>query len=723
MATKQLSVIVQAVDRSTAGLRVIANGVLGVGNAAGKSDVKTTAFLGRMLGGLTSLKGLLGVAAAGFGAFRAVGSFNAAAKELDDLNDMATRLGLSIEHLSELRYISRLSGVDLETLAGGISTLQKNTSQFVATGGGRAADVIRRLGVRLTDTNGQVRETSELLPEIAAALQRVGGQAEQLEVVKRLFGDERFLQFIRESPEALSRMAEEARRLGVIFTPEQAKAAAEYSDALDRVKEAWLGLRIKLMDQLGPTLAEWLNQGASFLAAIPKMLGNLVENIKKAIGGDSEAKGKFTAFTNSLLELSRTGVQQIWRVITATSHLGLLQLMSHGGWLFGQWIQTMLAKTPYLVSAAINRMELQLSKNYLPKFLSDRDEKIANERLAAIQTEIDLIERKAAQSRGTLKTLDDMTRSMLSGSSSDWAQFNGILADSGQELRKAAGGVFVTADALLGASAALAATSIAGAEATRLAGLFAKTTGDAEAGTWKWSEALEGVRARWKQLAIEVNDATSWGASFASQISEQISGGLTTALLDGVSGVKSLGEAFREWGASTLRMISEVITKMMILRLVNSVGGALLGGGGGIPTQFRPGAGVNLLGDIPGARRGGVMLPSGLMAYGLGDIVAGARLGRDYRPAVLAAGEGVLNTAAVSRNGASMVHYMNGGGRVQPAGGGGTTIHVENHITVQGGGSMRSQDLRAISEAATQGVLRGLRNSPALRGEMRGLLA
>ena len=87
------------------------------------------------------------------------------------------------------------------------------------------------------------------------------------------------------------------------------------------------------------------------------------------------------------------------------------------------------------------------------------------------------------------------------------------------------------------------------------------------------ADALNSVEAHSMRANAAMRDLTG-----------QISGGLTTALMDVWSGTKSAGDAFREFGITALRALQEMIIKLMIVgplmrSLQGAFGSGLLGGG------------------------------------------------------------------------------------------------------------------------------------------------
>lgn len=357
MTTKQLSIVVKVVDQAVAPLNNITQRVLGVGTAVVQVENKATAsarsgtgllgWVSKLTGGLVSLKGLVAGALGGFAAYLgAQGAWNAldgAAQTLESIGDLSERLGLSVKTVSQLRYAAKLANIDLESMAGNFSTANKNITQFALTGSGKAADAIKRIGLNVRDSNGQVRSFNDTLPDLLDGLAKLP-KAERAFAADKIFGGggSRFLLFLNQGATALKAYNKEAQALGVVFDDEQIEAASKYRDAIDRVSEAWLGLRVRALIAVGPDLTDALNTVAKVMAAMPAMIKTGLKNIRAAFSGDGDAIAKVSELLDSVGELVQVGLMTVLNVAAVTLHVGIPALLETiapeiqirvGGWI------------------------------------------------------------------------------------------------------------------------------------------------------------------------------------------------------------------------------------------------------------------------------------------------------------------------------------------------------------------------------------------------------
>lgn len=216
------------------------------------------------------------VAGAAFAAWKGLESLHQASEMVDALGKSAKRIGMTAEQLSALKYAAGQSGIEFETLSTMAGKAAKNMAELVADG--KREMQVGRLSVKLTDAAGQVRNISELLPDLAKGIESAGSEAEQLRLSEKIFGragGAQFVTFLKESGTFLEGMAEQtarAGRLGAIFTADQVKKLTAYNDALSDVGKAWEGLKVKLMTEIAPPLTKFLDEFAMKLAAVPQAI-------------------------------------------------------------------------------------------------------------------------------------------------------------------------------------------------------------------------------------------------------------------------------------------------------------------------------------------------------------------------------------------------------------------------------------------------------------------
>lgn len=310
-----------------AGVKRAGSLMVGFGRAIDKVASGGVSTVARLTKGFFSLNTAIVGALTGFAAYKFVDALDAAAQEIDKIGKAGKRLGITVEELSALRFAASESGLEFETLAKAASKALQAMSREAEKG---AAWVhVGRLNIQLRDTNGNVRSLTELLPDLARGIESAGSQADQLQLAQKFFGREggdQFVTLLRESGgfiENLAVQTERARRLGVIFTEDQVTKLTAYRDAIGRVKEAWLGLRVKLATEVAPVLADLANKAAAALASVPEVIQKITRLIRDALGArgddmENAAVEKISLIFGAATDTAIAGAELLLRVVGAT---------------------------------------------------------------------------------------------------------------------------------------------------------------------------------------------------------------------------------------------------------------------------------------------------------------------------------------------------------------------------------------------------------------------
>lgn len=212
MPDHQTRIVVTAEDRAS---RVLQQ----VGQAAGG----TVADLLRLNGQLSALGA--GAAIAGLGAL-AMRAIDVAA----GLHDMARQTGTSVETLSGMRNVAEQNDVALGDVAKALQKVARNASE--AAGGSKSAvAAFEQLGVKVEDANGRLRDSGELMVDVAKSIAQIDSPTERVAAAMDVFG---------KSGAELLPMLDDLARKGIgaaRITAEQARAADEFNDALVELKQ------------------------------------------------------------------------------------------------------------------------------------------------------------------------------------------------------------------------------------------------------------------------------------------------------------------------------------------------------------------------------------------------------------------------------------------------------------------------------------------------------
>ena len=223
-----------------------------------------------------------------------VGAVKSAADYGDQLDNMSQRTGVAVEELAKLQYAAKLSDTSSEALGKGIGNLSK---LMVAAAGGaeESSKLFEKFGINLRNADGTIRGTSDVLYDLADVFATMPDGPQKTALAMEFFGKklgQELIPLLNQGSEGLKAMADEAERLGLVLNAEQAKAAADFNDNLDRLGQLSRGVAVSIGNALIPALNNMLaklndaNRADlsiwQILGALPKQGEDVATQLKQA---------------------------------------------------------------------------------------------------------------------------------------------------------------------------------------------------------------------------------------------------------------------------------------------------------------------------------------------------------------------------------------------------------------------------------------------------------
>lgn len=178
-----------------------------------------------------------------------------AANYADEIVTLSKTTGLSTQALQEYSYMAKLVDVDLSTITGSITKLEKSMAS-ASTGSGAAADAFAELGVAVLDSNGEFRSANDVFLDAIDALGKIDNDVERDTVAMTLFGKsaKELNPLIEKGSDGLNAFREEANKVGAVLGDETLEKLTEVQDGFDR-----LGLTADAVkNQIGASIGEYM---------------------------------------------------------------------------------------------------------------------------------------------------------------------------------------------------------------------------------------------------------------------------------------------------------------------------------------------------------------------------------------------------------------------------------------------------------------------------------
>ena len=200
----------------------------------------------------------------------------------DELSKSAQRLGVPIEELSALRHAADMSAVSTSDLDNGLRRLSRNM-QDASTGGKKTSALFRDLGISVSDANGKLRPTSEVMADAADRLAAMPDGAKKTALAFELFGraGTNLIPMLNGGREGLQGMLKEARELGLVVDQKTGKAAENFNDNLSRLSKTVRGVLLQSTAALAPVLERITNA----VVNASKWFRDLSPSVRQALAG------------------------------------------------------------------------------------------------------------------------------------------------------------------------------------------------------------------------------------------------------------------------------------------------------------------------------------------------------------------------------------------------------------------------------------------------------
>lgn len=199
------------------------------------------------------------------------------------LDDASQRLGIGVEDLQRWQFAAQLSGVSAEELNGSLIKFQKNLSE-AADGSATAVDAMKKLGVDVKDSAGNIRPTTEVLREVAKGIAGIENPAKRNAALMDAFGKSgaNLGPLFSKGAEGIDELLQELDKAGGGLTKDTVTALADMGDELDRFEMSTKSLKAQMVMAFLPTISKAVETFRGFASSIAQD-PEAVEHLKNAL--------------------------------------------------------------------------------------------------------------------------------------------------------------------------------------------------------------------------------------------------------------------------------------------------------------------------------------------------------------------------------------------------------------------------------------------------------
>lgn len=286
-----------------------------------------------------------------------VDNAKAAVEYGDEVLATSQSLGVATSTLQEFRHAAELSNVSVGEMDVSLKFLSKSMVAAKA-GSGEQAEAFRKLGVSAVDGNGRLRDSGDVMEDLAAKLSAMPDGAEKTAVALQFFGraGQRLIPMLNEGRDGIAAMRQEAHELGLVMGDDAIKAADALGDDLVRLSAISKGLWREAIAPLLPAIRdlvrrflEWRKANAELIKQnLQRFMGTAIVVILKL--------GKAFAFTVDVIGHGVDVLKNHWQpAIIATTALFaplIVSLAAAGIAAAGAALGFIVAATPLIALVA-----------------------------------------------------------------------------------------------------------------------------------------------------------------------------------------------------------------------------------------------------------------------------------------------------------------------------------------------------------------------------------
>lgn len=187
----------------------------------------------------------------------------------DDLNTLAMQTGLTTAEIQKMQYASDLIEVSFDDIAGALRKMKANMDGHPETW--------ERLGVAVTDADGNVRDATDVFYDVVEALGKVENETERDQLAMDLFGKsaDSLAGIVDDGGQALKEYGQQAEDLGLILEQDTIDKLNRTNDTIDQLKANIGGTLAQIGADVAEVLAPGLEKAAGAVGKITEALREL----------------------------------------------------------------------------------------------------------------------------------------------------------------------------------------------------------------------------------------------------------------------------------------------------------------------------------------------------------------------------------------------------------------------------------------------------------------
>lgn len=203
----------------------------------------------------------------------------------DELNTLSKQTGISTSTLQKYSAAADLVDVPLETMVNSQTKLTKSMAQ-AQDGAKKQTEAFDKLGIAVTDSNGELRDSNVVFDEVITALGKIENPTERAATAQKIFGNnaKELNSLIADGGETYQKVAQiyEDNDLSIV-DQETLDNANKFNDAIDTIKLTAAAALSKVGTTLAASLAPALEKAVEWVGKLAEWFTKLSPTTLKVI--------------------------------------------------------------------------------------------------------------------------------------------------------------------------------------------------------------------------------------------------------------------------------------------------------------------------------------------------------------------------------------------------------------------------------------------------------
>ena len=207
-------------------------------------------------------------------------------KLADDLMVQSQTTGLSTDALQEYAFMAELVDTDVNTITGSITKMVKNMAT-ASKGTGDAYNAFQKLGVAVTDSNGELRDQNEVFAEVINALGQMTNETERDALSMQIFGKSarELNPLIDAGSESIEAFRQQAHEMGYVLDEETLGSLGAIDDNMQLLNNQFEAVKREIGTALMPIVLDITTAFVEWAQSVDwEKVGATIKSVMDGIG-------------------------------------------------------------------------------------------------------------------------------------------------------------------------------------------------------------------------------------------------------------------------------------------------------------------------------------------------------------------------------------------------------------------------------------------------------